>query len=199
MEILKLSSWRLKNSYSFHRKLINIIKKGKVIIFPTDTIYGLLADATNKKAVEKIFRIKKRSRKNYLPLFIKDITTAKRIARINREQEKFLRKVWPGKVTLVLKKKRGINLYGVASTTIALRIPNFKPLNRLLKKLDIPLTATSANISGKPASNNIEKILKQFINKKNKPDFIVDAGNFPEREPSTIIDLTKKSPKILRA
>ncbi|MCZ2845884.1 MAG: Sua5/YciO/YrdC/YwlC family protein, partial [Candidatus Bathyarchaeota archaeon] len=153
---------------------------------------------TKKEVIEKIFRIKKRSPKNYLPLFIKNIVMARKFAQTNRKQERFFKKVWPGRVTLVLTRKKRRDIYGIAPTTIALRVPDFKPLNLLLEKLDIPLTATSFNISGKPLSNNITMILKQFIKNQYKPDLVVDIGSLPERKPSTIIDLTKKPPKILR-
>ena len=198
MEILNLSPRKLTKSSFFLRKIIEIIKKGGMVVFPTDTIYGLLADATKKETIEKVFRIKKRIHQKYLPIFVKDLRAAKKIAKISQNEENFLRKVWPGKTTVVLKRKKGIRLYGISEETIALRVPKFSPLNYLLRFLDIPLTATSANISGKVASNNIEEILGQFIKEKNKPDIVVNAGKLPERKPSTIIDLTKRPPKILR-
>ena len=88
-------------------------------------------------------------------------------------------------------------LFG-SKKTIGLRIPNYKLINILLKELNKPLTGTSANISGKPASTKIKEVLKQFENKKHQPDLIIDAGNLPKSLPSTIIDLTKQPPKILR-
>ncbi|PIU42674.1 MAG: threonylcarbamoyl-AMP synthase [Parcubacteria group bacterium CG_4_9_14_0_2_um_filter_35_11] len=198
MENLNLTSRKLTKSLLLYQRIIGIIKKGGVVIFPTDTVYGFLADATNEKAVEKLFKIKKRVYQKYLPLFIKDLKAAQKIAKITQKGKNFLRKVWPGQVTVVLKRKGGLKLYGVAKETIALRIPNFKPLNQLLELINIPLTATSANISGKLPSSNIKEVLKQFENKKNKPDFIVKAGNLQKRKPSTIIDLTKRPPQILR-
>jgi len=198
MEISKLNSQKITNSLLFCQKVGDIIKRGGIIIFPTDTVYGLLADATNKKSVKKIFKIKKRMPQNYLPIFIDGIEMVRKIAKISKNQAEFLRKVWPGRVTVVLKRKRGIKLYGINRETIALRIPKFQPLNYLLKTLGSPLTATSANISGKLASGNIKKVLEQFIKQKEKPDFVVDAGNLPKRKTSIVIDLTKKPPKILR-
>lgn len=198
MTILKLSYKELLKSSSLRQKVTKMIVKGKIVVFPTDTVYGILANPTKKEVVEKIFRIKKRSPKNHLPLFIKNVVMARKFAQTNRKQERFLKKVWPGRVTLVLKRKKRKNLYGIAPTTIALRVPDFKPLNLLLEKLDIPLTATSSNISGKPLFNNITMMLKQFSKHRYKPDLVVDIGSLPKRKPSTIIDLTKKPPKILR-
>ena len=199
---MKIQKLALKNSSvslaSFYQTLVNIIREGKVIAFPTDTVYGLLANATDKKSVERVYKIKKRPFKKYLPFFIKDMGMAKQIAKITPKKEKFLRKVWPGKVTVILKRKKGIKLYGAAPETIALRIPNFKLLNLLLELINIPLTATSANISGNPPSCNIKEIIKQFADRKIKPALIVDAGNLPKRNPSTVVDLTKEPPEILR-
>jgi len=178
------------------------LEKGKVIICPTDTVYGLIADATNKKAVEKLFKIKKRPKNKPLPIFVRDLKIAKELVKINQKQEKFLKKAWPGRVTAVLKRKAGRarrKLYGVDDKTIALRIPNYKLVLDLLKKINKPLTGTSANVSDKVVSNNIEVILKQFEDKNSQPDLIIDAGILPRSKPSIVIDLTKKPPKILRA
>jgi len=209
MEIIKFDSKNLKI-------IIKKIKEGKVLAFPTDTVYGLIRDATNKKAVKRLFRIKKRRSKNPIPLFVKDIEMAKKIVRINRFQEDFLKTIWPGKATIVLKRKKTkIKLYGIDKKTIALRIPNFRAINLLLKKMNIPLAESSANISGKSASSNIKEVLKQFgysyshrrirISRAKGeralsacPDLVVDAGNLPKNKPSTVLDLTIFPPKILR-
>ncbi|MEK9134770.1 MAG: L-threonylcarbamoyladenylate synthase [Patescibacteria group bacterium] len=171
---------------------VEIIKNGGVIICPTDTVYGLICDATNKKAVAKVFKIKKRPKNKPLPIFIKDLKMAKELAQIDEKQEKFLRKVWPGAVTVILKSRKQ------KDKTIGLRIPNYKLLLGLAEQLNRPLTGTSANLSGQPASGNIKKVLKQFENQKYQPDLVIDAGNLPKSKPSKIIDLTVCPPKILR-
>jgi len=197
-EIIRISE---KNFQEVIKRATLEIKNGKVLVCPTDTVYGLVADATNKKAVERLFRIKKRDAKKPLPIFIKDIKRAKKFAFIDKEKEKFLKKVWPGKVTVILKRKKE-KVYGVDEKTIALRIPKYKFLNNLLEKLNKPLTGTSANISGKPASTKIKEVLDQFeeffITKGIIPDLIIDAGNLPKNRPSVIIDLTSEPPRILR-
>jgi len=195
MKILKISKKNLKKLVKIAK---NSIKKGEVLVCPTDTVYGLICDATNKKAVKKLFKIKKRLKEKAIPIFVKDIKMAKNLAKIDKKQEKFLKKVWPGKVTLVLKRKRGQKIYGVDKKTIGLRIPKYKLVNVLLKKLNRPLTGTSANISGKPPSTKIKEVMRQFKNQKIQPDLILDAGNLKPSKPSTVIDLTKKKPKILR-
>lgn len=195
----------LKISQSNFKKIVNIalkaIEKGNILICPTDTVYGLITDATNKTAVKKLFKIKKRKTEKPIPIFVKNIEMAKKLALIGEKQEKFLKKAWPGKITAVLKRKRNCGLptllFG-GKKTIGLRIPNYKLIKELLFKSNKPLTGTSANISGKPASAKIQKVLKQFKTKKNKPALVLDIGNLPKSKPSTVIDLTKKELKILR-
>lgn len=195
MLILELKN---KNIDEITKTALTFIRKGKVVICPTDTVYIPAADATNKKAVKKVFLIKKRSFRKPIPVFVKSVAMAKKIAEINKKQEEFLKKVWPGKVTVVLKRKKSkIKLYGVDKKTIALRIPNLKLINHLLKKLNRPLVGTSANISGQKPSGNLKAVLRQFKNKKHQPDLVIDGGNLAGK-PSRVFDLTVFPPKILR-
>jgi L-threonylcarbamoyladenylate synthase len=197
MKILKLNQ---KNFKEIVRMAVKSIKEGKVIVCPTDTVYGLVCDAKNKKAVAKLFRIKKRPKGKPIPIFVRDIKMAKKLALIDKEQEKFLKKVWPGKITAILKlktKKQKLKIYGINRKTIGLRIPKYKLIQRLLKRTNIPLTGTSANISGKPASTKIKEVIAQF--KKYQPDLVISDGNLPKSKPSTVLDLTTFPPKILRA
>jgi len=198
MEILKISQENFKKIIN---KTLNAIKKGDILICPSDTVYGLITDATDKEVANKLFKIKKREKGKPIPIFVQDIKMAKKLALVNKEQEKFLKKVWPGKITIVLKRKRNCSLPDIlfgGKKTIGLRIPNYKLIKALLKKLNKPLTGTSANISGKPASTKIKEVLKQFKDKAIKPDLVLDAGDLPKSKPSTVIDLTKKELKILR-
>jgi len=196
MPVLKVGQ---KNLKTIIETVVKSIKQEKVIVCPTDTVYGLIADATNKKAVEKLLKIKKRNGQKPIPIFIKDLKTAKKLSRIDKEQEKFLKKVWPGKVTAVLTRKDKLPkiLFG-KRTTIGLRIPKYKLVQDLLKKINRPLTGTSANISGKSTTTKIKKIIKQFKNQKFQPDLILDAGDLKPSKPSTVIDLTGSKQKILR-
>lgn len=172
------------------KKAVKAIREGKILVCPTDTVYGLVCDAANKKAVEKLFKIKKRPRGKPIPIFVRDIKMAKKLAKIDKEQELFLKQVWPGKVTVVLKSKN--------QDKIGLRIPNYKWLLGLAEQLNRPLTGTSANISGRPASTKIKEVLRQFRGQKHQPDLVINAGDLKKSKPSTVIDLTVWSPKILR-
>ena len=187
----------IKLEQNIINKVVETIKKGGVVVFPTDTVYGFLADAKNKKAVNRIFKIKRRSKQKPLSVFVQDFKTAKSIALIDKNQKSFLKKSWPGKVTVVLKRKTGTKLYGIDRKTIAVRIPKYKFLNDLLKKINKPLVQTSVNISGQLPLVRVKDMLGKFKEDKLQPDLIVDAG-FLKNKPSKIIDLTGKNEKILR-
>lgn len=178
---------------------IEAIKAGQVLVCPTDTVYGLICDATNENAVEKIFQIKQRDKNKPLPIFVKDIAMAKDLAEISQEQENYLQKVWPGKTTVVLKlKNQNSKIYGTNNETIALRIPNNEVIGYLLSAIGLPLAETSANLSGQPAGTKIGEVLKQFEGQKIQPDLVLDVGNLPEAQPSQVVDLTSEKPKIIR-
>ena len=195
-EIVRFSKDNFKKTVA---RATDSIKKGGVIVCPTDTVYGLLCDATNKKAVEKIFEIKKRDRSKKFPIFVKDIGQAKEIAFLNEKQERILRESWPGRITFVLKGKEGkLSFLFSVDNTIALRIPKHNLVNKILEKTGKPLAQTSANISGEPAPTKIREVINHFKDEENQPDLIINAGNLPENKPSTIIDLTEDKIKTLR-
>ncbi len=165
-------------------KALLVLKKGGVVVFPTDTVYGILADYSSQEAVNKVFAIKKRDKKP-LPVFVKDIKMAKKLVSINKKQESFLKENWPGKTTFILFKKN-------SEETIALRVPDYFLLNKLLERFNKPLTGTSANISGQGSLTKIKEVKKQM----KEADLIVDVGDLPKSLPSTIISLVDY--KILR-
>ncbi|HOW12731.1 MAG TPA: L-threonylcarbamoyladenylate synthase [Candidatus Pacearchaeota archaeon] len=191
MEILKLNE---DNFEKLIKKLVKAIKEGKVLICPTDTVYGLICDATNEKSVKKIFKIKKRRKEKAISVFVKDLRMVKKYAFINKEQEEFIKNNLNKKNTFILKIKKS-NLPKILfgkEKTIGIRIIDNKLINLLIDKTRNPLTATSANISQKPASTEIKKVLKQFEKQKIKPDIVIDSGNLSKSRPSQIIDLTKE-------
>lgn len=180
------------------KRLVDGLARGKVIVCPTDTVYGLICDIRNKKALDKLFKIKGREKIKPIPIFIKDIKMAKSLAKINKEQNDFLKTVWPGKVTVILNRKKGKKLYGLKKDKIALRIPDYKIIKDLFKTINFPISGTSANISGKDSAINVKEILGQFKGKKVLPDLIIDGGRLNKRKSSSIFDLTVKPFKILR-
>ncbi len=187
-----------KNLESVLVEAVSIIKSHGVVLCPTDTVYGLIADANSEVAIKKIFKIKKRDIKKPLPIFVKNLKMAKSLAILSSKQEETLKEVWPGKVTVILKaksKKMPRGIFG-KNYQIGLRVPNYQLLNLLLKRIDCPLAQTSANISGEKASTKISEVLKQFTNQKNQPDLILDIGDLKESLSSSVVDLINF--KILR-
>lgn len=175
------------------QKARRIIKRGGVIIYPTDTLYGLGADIFNQKAVKKIFAIKGRDFKKPISVLVSDFRDIKKIAVLNKEQEKIAGGLLPGPFTLIFRKKKCIsNLLTAGSQKVGIRIPDSKICQALAKNL--PITATSANISGRKPIVNIKKIAKIFAN---KVDLILVGKNLSGK-PSTVIDLTEKPFKIIK-
>jgi len=190
MKVLKISKQAIKEA-------VVVIKNGGVIAFPSDTVYGLLSDATNKQAIAKIFEIKERLKTKPLGIFISSIKMAKTFAKIDERIEKLLSYFWPGPLTVILKTKT--NLPGVTlNRTIGLRMPDSSLMFEIFKKIDIPLAQTSANISGQPAAIKIAEVLEYFKDRKIKPDLILDGGDLKKAVPSTVIDLKDDKLKIIR-
>ncbi len=175
-------------------KVVSSLKKGELIVYPTDTLYALGADIFNKSAVKNIFLIKKRSFNQPLSIAVSNIDALKDVAfvddRIIRISERFL----PGKLTLILKKKKAISdILTAGSDRIAVRIPNNNIALQILSAFG-PLTCTSANIHGFPTPYKINDIRIQF---KDKINIYLDAGELKSK-PSTIVDISNEKVMILR-
>lgn len=171
------------------KKAVSILKKGGLVIYPTETCYGLGADATSQKAVKKVYLIKKRPRNKPISIVVSDIKMFKKYAYISKKAEKLIKKYMPGPLTLVLKKKNLPNV--LSKNKIGIRIPNNKIALKLIKEFGKPITATSANLAGGSNPYTIKSALKQI-----KPDYYIDAGKLPRRKPSTIYDVEKN--RIIR-
>lgn len=195
---MKLPVVNLNNNYQeVIVRAEKILKKGGIIIGPTDTVYGVFGDATNPEAIRKIFKIKKRSREKALPIFVKDIATARKIAYIDDRKAHFLEKVWPGPATVVFHHKEKLpHLLTGSRDTIGIRIPEYPFLRELLSRVDIPLVQTSANLAGSEPIRSAADAL--VIWKKEKGiDLVIDGGELP-KQPSTVVDFTRDEPIVLR-
>lgn len=189
MNILKLSEENLID------RIKACLEKGQVLILPTDTVYGLICDASNKEAVDKIFDLKGRDFDKPIGVFVRDVEMVKQYGLIGQEQERIMEKYWPGKITFIIKTKKNLpQALFAGSNTIGIRIPDFQLIQDLFKQIDFPLAQTSANISGQPDSTKINNVLAQFKNKR--PDLVADAGDLVEASASTVIDLVDF--KVLR-
>jgi L-threonylcarbamoyladenylate synthase len=175
---------------------VKILQKGGVISFPTDTVYGLGADAFNNTAVERIYEIKNRPKHQQLPLLINDMEHLITLADPIPEIAWFLaRRFWPGGLTLVLPKRGSVSAYLAPGPTIAVRVPDHPVCLALIQRLGNPIIGTSANISGQPVALTAEKVGQQL---GEKIDFIINGGKCPGSKESTVVDTTREPPIILR-
>lgn len=172
----------------------NIMKKGSIIVYPTDTVYGIGANIFDEKALLKVFSVKKRPKNKPLSICLSRVEDIEMVAHIDDETEKIIRKILPGPFTLILKKKNNVSsLLTAGSDRIGIRIPDSKVCTDLSR--DFPITSTSANISGYDVPESPEEVLKQL---GSSVDMIVDAGICKHGIHSTVVDMTVKPPKVLR-
>jgi L-threonylcarbamoyladenylate synthase len=177
-------------------KGVKILRNGGVIAFPTDTVYGLGADAFNSVAVERIYEIKNRPKHQQFPLLIADVKQLTALAEPIPEIAWFLaRRFWPGGLTMVLSRKDSVPAYLASRLTIAIRVPNHPVCLALIQYLGNPVIGTSANISGQPAALTAEEVEQQL---GGKIDLIINRSKCPGGKESTIVDTTHEPPIILR-
>jgi L-threonylcarbamoyladenylate synthase len=179
-------------------KSARVIQKGGLIVFPTKGLYGIGADIFNFEAVSKIYEIKQRPLLKPVLIFIKDISEAEIYCKNIPEQAKILmKKLWPGDITFILEASDKTPKILTGNTgKIGVRVPAHPFAADLLKKLNTPLTGTSANISGNEASGDPDKIDIKIIE---KTDLFINAGYTGEEKPSTIIEAGSEEIKILRS
>jgi len=182
-------------------KIVKSLKNGKVIVYPTETSYGLGADATNEEAVNKIFKIKKRQVGKSVLIVMSNIEMAMQYVEWSEKLNELTQKYWPGPLTVVMPLKSGHNLAsGVVAidNTLAFRISSHPLITELTKKLNKPIVSTSANISAQGDSYNAQEIINVFEKEVSQPDIVIDAGELPEKSPSTIIRLINGKLEVLR-
>ncbi len=174
-----------------------ILKGGGLVAFPTETVYGLGADALSPEALKKIFRAKGRPSDNPLIVHIaakKDIF--KYASYVPLTAKKLIRKFWPGPLTIVLRKKKIIpKEISAGLRTVALRQPKNKTARALIRAAGFPLAAPSANVSGRPSPTEAGHVLRDL---RNKIDCVLDGGPTQVGLESTVIDLSGKNPVLLR-
>jgi len=177
------------------RKAAKIISKGGVVAIPTDTVYGLVADALNERSVKRIYELKRRPPDKPLVLFVKDLAEAQKFAEFSEDALKLALKFWPGPLTLIVKAKPyAPKTLVTPKGTIGLRIPNDSVVMALLDIAKMPLASTSANLSGMPPAKDSTEVRHQM---PQQPDYVINgvAGGKP---PSTVIDFSQEQPVILR-
>lgn len=170
------------------------MKQGSIVVYPTDTVYGIGANIFDEKAIYKVYSIKKRAPDKPLSICLSSIKDLGMVAHLDQRTSKIARKILPGPYTLILKKKDDVpSILTAGSDYVGVRIPDNKICQQLA--VDFPISSTSANLSGQTVPESPEDILKQL---GPNVDVLLDAGVCKHGVPSTVIDMTVYPPKIIR-
>jgi len=176
---------------------IGILQNGGTVAYPTDTVYGLGASADIPQAVERIYHIKERPRNMALPLLLANISQISEVASQVPDTAWLLaHKFLPGALTLVLYKSNSVSdIVTAGGKTVAIRIPAHPIPIALIEGLKAPVVGTSANLSGKPSALTADEVRAQL---GEKIDLIIDGGRSPGGIESTVVDVTREPPVVLR-
>lgn len=174
------------------------IQQGDVLIYPTDTIYGIGGDATNEDVVEKVYSIKERDRGKPLLVLMNSLAMVENfVAGISSLGRELTKKYWPGAVTFIFNANENLPPVLTAGTrTIGIRVPQNKFCIDIITAAGVPIISTSANLSGTTGGEKIKNVIEEFTGKVN---LIVDAGDAVLSTPSTIVDVTGEKPRIVRS
>lgn len=172
------------------------VKRGGVIVYPTDTVYGLGANALNPEAALKVFVIKNRPLDQGMPVAVSGIGMAEELAIVTEEARRLMERFWPGALTILLKKKPVVppTVTG-GGEKIGLRAPNHAVPLSIIRASRLPLIATSANRHGRPNPTTAEEASRQL---GEMVDLVIDGGRSEAPVPSTVIDITLELPSIVR-
>jgi L-threonylcarbamoyladenylate synthase len=177
------------------KRILQLLRAGEVVGFPTDTVYGLAALAANQRAVRRVYELKGRSLSQPLVLMVPDAEAAGDWAVVDERARAYMRRWWPGPLTLVMPAKPGLRPPLVAGRprTIGIRVPHHPEAQALLGAAGEGLATTSANFSGQPpAASALEAAWVTGV------AAVLDAGRSPGGIPSTVLDLSTPEPKVLR-
>lgn len=173
---------------------VNVMANGGVVLYPTDTVYGLGANIFDNKAVKKVFEIKRRNMLKPLSILVKDVSTIDLVAKVSLDQKEILNNFLPGPYTFILNKRKTVpRAITGGSTYVGVRVPD-NQLARRLSKI-FPITTTSANISDEDVLPTPDEILEQL---ESDVDLVIDVGKLNSKKASSVIDLTGLKPKIIR-
>jgi L-threonylcarbamoyladenylate synthase len=192
-ELLKITEENLDYAV---KKAAKLLKSGELVGLPTETVYGLAANAYNIEAVKKIFRVKRRPSDNPLIVHVSDFMMLKDVADLTPKAVEMAKVFWPGPLTMVLKKTSKINtLVTCGLDTVAVRMPSHYVARAVIDECDLPLAAPSANLSGLPSTTSAQHVLDDL---NGTIPLILDSGNCEIGVESTVISLTDDIPVILR-
>jgi len=173
-----------------------VVKEGGLVVYPTDTVYGLGADPFSREAVLRVYRAKERPLGKPLPVLVSGPEAAARLARVTPEARRLMDRFWPGALTIVLEALPGlpVELHG-GTGKIGVRMPAHPVALELIRASGGALVGTSANLHSQPSPRTAEEALEQL---DGRVDIVLDAGPAPGGKPSTVVDLTTQPPRILR-
>jgi L-threonylcarbamoyladenylate synthase len=179
------------------KKAVDILSKGGVIAFPTDTVYGLGAGIHNESAIKRIFEIKKRSTSVALPVLLADISQLSEVSMtLSAQAWRLIKEFMPGGLTLIVYRSQGVSdLITAGGDTVAVRIPDHPVPRALIKGIGMPIVGTSANISGSPTLISAEDVRREL---GNAVDMVIDAEPPPNGKESTVVDMASNIPVVLR-
>lgn len=197
MKIVNLTN---KNHQEVISLTLSVLKSGGLVVFPSDTVYGLLVDSTNPAAIDKLLFFKDRPVGKAISVFVANEKMTRDYVEINQNAKNVIKNLLPGPFTVICDSKHKTDPRLEAENgTLGFRIPDFPLITQLVTKFGMPITATSANISSKPPVHSISVLLKTLSQrKKDAVNLIVDAGILPKNNPSTVIDTTTGQLKTLR-
>lgn len=179
-------------------EISNALKEGKLVVFPTDTVYGIGTNAYNEEACEKIYEVKGRPKYKPLLILISEISMLKEIVDyISPAEQKLIDAFWPGPLTITFKKREGVlpNVILAGYTHIGIRLIKDGLIHNLIQTARIPIVAPSANISGNLTGTKIENIVKEF---DDKVDYILDCGDIENDTVSTIVQVEDEKVLVIR-
>lgn len=183
--------------YNELKQVAEIIKQGGIVIFPTETVYGIGTNGLDSKAIEKLYKIKERSYHKPISLLVSDINMVNSLAKdITDLEYKLMESFFPGPLTIILKKRDIVpDILTAGQNTIGVRIPSGKIARKLIEYVGKPIATSSANISGKPSKTNMKNMMKEF---KEQVDYFIDSGESEIGIASTVIQVIDGIPNILR-
>lgn len=187
----------LSESEETWQRAAEIIAKGGLVVFPTDTVYGVGCDPRNLGAIEKVFEAKSRSLLKALPLLLSDVSVLGAVTDgANRYAQALCEKFWPGALTIVLRKAPDLPDELGSKSTVAVRVPDHRALRALISHCGGAIAATSANLSGQPDALDAHRA-EEYLGKR--VQLVVDGGRVTGGVPSTVVDCTGDVPVVLRA
>ncbi|MFH1126039.1 MAG: L-threonylcarbamoyladenylate synthase [Candidatus Altiarchaeota archaeon] len=175
------------------KKAVGILKKGGVVIAPTDSVYGLFGDALNEKAVSRLRVIKGRDGSKPFQIAVMKEEAGK-YGRLSKNALKIIDRYWPGDVNIIVEKTKKVPDY-ISEKTVCLTCHKNRIASKLVKEVGKPLVSTSVNLSGMPPAVKIKDIDKEILR---KVDLIIDGGETKNKKPNTIVNLTKNQLEVVR-